>query len=221
MSIESRDLVEMLKGTSYGALPQEAKHIETVIDTIWRGNIVASIDSERSTFLRDVVDKHIDYLDPERVSRIKELDFYGVAVPVADAIARIDAQRQQIIVFDGLLQLIGAYGDLMAAITLLSLVRPSRTVSINGISTPELDAYTEAGFAILAHCVETGVLAVEFRRILGPQARQRVDVAHAGAVLFVLAHEAGHLHLGHLNADCAFTSERAYAALAVQESLSP
>jgi hypothetical protein len=219
MSIPSGELAELLGRANVAAAPSENAFTETVIDLIQRSNIVARQDSGPSQFLRKVLDEHSEYLTPELNEQLTEIEIYGVDLPVINAIARVEETRPQIILFHGLLHFIHFYADLVNVLHLLMTLRPAKEILVNGETWDEARAFSAAGFAILAHFMDTGQVPCAVGDLLGPTTRRNIEIGYTGAVLFVLAHEAGHIALGHTS-NKRLVAERKSHALRIDEQLS-
>jgi hypothetical protein len=218
MSIESHELAQLLRQTLPGALSDERRNLEIIIDTIERDGITACSDSEHSIFLQNAIEQHRPILIPKRADYFSEAEIYGVDVPVVNAVPLVDEGRRQIVVFDGILQIIRFYADLMWVLNLLMSKRSDRTFVLDEQSIPEANAFSMAAFSILADFVNTRRTLIALSDILGPNARHHALFGYAGAVAFVLAHESGHLALGHTGFKNTALFER-NAGLAIKEDI--
>lgn len=220
MCIPSHELAELVTMTRAGATPLEAARLETVVDTIKKANITARLDSPQSRFLRNLVDKHTHFLQPGAAALFQDIDLYGTDLAVADAIPRIKDGRRQVIVFEGLCQLIHFYADLITVFDLLQTQRSDCVVLVDDAEQPEALAFSLASFALIADFIETGRTLNPISRLLGRRSRRNAAIGYLGAVLFVLLHEAGHLHLGHTE-QAPGNSERPPVSPALAEDITP
>jgi hypothetical protein len=103
-------------------------------------------------------------------------------------------------------------------LSLLQLRRPEAIMTVDDVVQPEALSFSSAGFAIMADSIETGRTPAAIGDILGLKARKNVKMGYLGAVLFILMHEVGHIHLGHLDAVLGY-SERPIRSLAIDEPI--
>jgi len=202
-----------------GAAPLERRNLETIVDTVRQNNITAETGSAQSRFLRNLTDQHLHFFTEEAAALLKEADFFGVDLPYVNAIPRTRKGRHQVIVFTGLLKTVQFYGELIQLLNLMLLQRPNATLNVDGYAESEALMFSSAAFAGLAGLVDRQQPLPKFRRLLGIHARKHAAIGYLFAVLFILAHEIGHLRLGHLYA-APELSERMPTSFAIPEELS-
>lgn len=197
MSLTSRELADLLRSTLPGAAPRERRHVETTVDLIERSNIIARTDSPSSVFLRETVDQYMQFFTPDAAERIASTEIYGVDLPVFNAFARKADKTGQVIVFDGIRQVIMFYAQLIHVLNLLQTLRSDRRIQFEHMDETECHAFSLAAFSVLANYLNTGRPLGAVGDILGPNARRTAEIGYMGAIAFITAHELGHLALGH------------------------
>lgn len=217
MLIESRDLAALIRTSSTCLIAGARERIETVIDYVAKANITASTASPESNFLHQAIDKYGDKIAPELMETLKGAEIFGAPVPIPNALARREATRPQIVVFDGMVHLIKFYGSLINTCSLLQTHRSDVSYDLGGEEVPEADLMMTAGHSIIADFVGGSChTPVGLERILGPQASLNVQFGLESSILFILGHEAGHIALGHVD-DQYPLSERPPDGLAYRE----
>lgn len=218
MCIPSSELAELVGRTLPGAAPTEREHVATVIERIRRGNISAQLAVPRSRFLRNLADQHRHYFNDDVASLIAETDLFGVDLPIVNAIPFRRAGRRNVIVFNGLLQAVRYYADLVNLLNLMLQHRPDEVINLDGSPVRETLAFSMAAFSGMAGAIDRGLSLPPIRALLPVEARRNAAIGYLFAVLFIIAHEIGHLHLGHLNITPELT-ERIPVTLAVDEDV--
>lgn len=217
MLINQSDLSEILRSSISGATLNERHRIDTIISTVASDEITARLDSDSSVNLRGIVDAHKNILSEEASDLLSEIDIFGVNLDLCNAFARIDSGHKQIIVFDGLLYLIRFYADLVTILPLLNYYYPDETIEINGEKESVAQLFSTAGLSLIVDYIENGGALVDLSPILGPVAKRNSELGYLGAIVFLLAHEAGHIELGHC--DMSYHSERYVGNLAIKEEI--
>ena len=197
MSIPSDELADLVCLAKVGALPDEKPHLEIVLDTIKTKNISANLQSDNSRALHNALNNYRHFFDQEKFSYFQSVDIYGVDLPIVNAVSRIWKGRRQVVVFSGLLQVVRQFGDLVTVLSHPQAQRADATLVIDGNTVSEADEFSKAGFAVLADFTQSGRAMFAVGDILGRTSRRNVNIGYTSAVLFILAHEFGHLYLRH------------------------
>lgn len=222
MCIATDELITILTESRTGALPNEAKRIDTVVNYIGAKSAVATLHSPSSKSLRSFIDANVGLFSEETFKKLQDVEIYGVDIPHIDAIPRIRPDgRRQIIIFDALKHLIHYYADLTNVAARLQRLRPDAR-GAPGMDAIERESliFLMAGHSILSAFLEAPHLVpATIHDMLGPTARQHARSAFILGVIFIILHEFAHLELGH----CAtghIVSERPVPRLAQSEELS-
>ena len=192
MQISSRELITMLRGTLPGAAPVGRSQIETYIALIDREGVTARVDSESSQFLWRTADDFRQVWEPEITDRISTVDIYGADIPLINAFARLEGGRRQVVVFDGIRQVVLFYAHLITVLNLLQTRRPHRRLVVDGWDEEEMASFSLAGFSLLYEYMKNGHALIAVGDILGPIALQNTQHGYAATVAFLMAHELGH-----------------------------
>ena len=218
MSISSAELIALLQGTLPGAAPAERPAIETYIDLIGRQSVTARQDSEKSRFLKRTATDFEAFWQPEIASHLEGVEIYGVEVPLINAFARLEKGCKQVILFEGIQQVALFYAHFITVMNLLNRLRPGRTIEIEGWREKESASFSLAGFSLLYEYMKTGEILIAVGDILGPAALRNTQLGYAATIAFLLAHELGHLVLGHTGLSGAI-AERNQAPLAIGQEI--
>lgn len=218
MSISSTELVILLRGTLPGAAPAERVAIETYIDFIDRHSVTARLDSAGSQFLQRTAADFREFWSADVTGAIETVEVYGVDMPLINAFARTERAHRQVILFEGIQQVVMFYAHLITVMNLLNQVRPDRSIEIDGWREREAASFSLAGFSLLYNYMKTGQALIAVGDILGPQALKNANHGYAATIAFVLAHELAHLVLGHTGASGSL-SERNQVPLAISEDI--
>jgi hypothetical protein len=218
MQISSSELIALLRGTLLYAAPVERSQIETYIALIHREGVTARIDSESSRFLRRTADDFRAFWEPEISDGISGVNIYGVDIPLINAFARNEEGHQQVVIFEGIRQVVLFYAHLITVLNLLQTHRPQHRVVVDGWDAAETSAFSLAGFSLLYEYMKGGQALIAVGDILGPIALQNTKVGYEATVAFLLAHELGHLVLGHTERR-GVISERNHLSLAIEENV--
>src|SRR3954469_529118 len=97
MSINSSELIGLLRGILPAAAPTERPVIETYIAFIDRHGVVATLDSDHSRFLKRTANNFLDRWEPHMSSELRRIELFGVDVPLINAFAREEEGVRQII----------------------------------------------------------------------------------------------------------------------------
>lgn len=217
MLIKTAELIQLLEGTKTRAATREAEHIHIAIDTLEHTGLIGSTTSDSSKRIRRIVNANIGLITPDAQKRLKGVDVFGINIPVCDAFPRIKDSHHQLIIFDGLLYLIRFYADLQNLLALMNTYRSDAQITIDEEAMPEALALSLAAHALIVENIETGALLPDIGDLLGPIASKRAGIGYAGAVMFLLFHELGHIDCGHLSSG--FLSERNISSLAIPEEI--
>jgi hypothetical protein len=218
MSINSSELIGLIRGTLPAAAPTERPVIETYIAFIDRQGVVATLDSDHSRFLKRTANNFQDRWEPDISSEFQRAELFGVDVPLINAFAREEEGVRQIILFEGIQQVVLFYAHLITALNLLNILRADKYVNIDGWKEKESASFSLAAFSLLYEFMRTGQPLIALGDILGPNSLQNTKLGYEAAIAFVLAHEVGHLALGHTGMSGAL-SERNYVTTAVKEDI--
>ncbi|HEY1501220.1 MAG TPA: hypothetical protein VGF88_16725 [Acidobacteriaceae bacterium] len=218
MSISSSELIGLLRGTLPAAAPSERGVIETYIAFIDRQGVIATQDSEASRFLERTAGNFHDRWEPDVASNVQSVELYGVDVPLINAFARKEEGVEQIVLFEGIKQIVMFHAHLVTVLNLLNRLRGDRYVNIDGWKEEEAAAFSLAAFSLLYEYMKTGQPLIAIGDILGPRALQNTRLGYEAAIAFILAHEVGHLALGHIGSSGA-VSERNGISLAIEETI--
>ena len=218
MPITSAELIQLLRSTVSGAAPVERSTIETYIAFIDRQGVIARLDSEKSRFLERTATDFQEFWLPEVASAMQDVELYGVEVPYINAFARLERQARQVILFDGVQQVALFYAHLITVINLLNQLRPERYIEIDGWREKEAASFSLAGFSLLYDYMKTGQVLIAVGDILGPVAQKNTRLGYVATIAFLLAHELGHLVLGHTGHSGA-VAERNQVSLAIEQDI--
>jgi hypothetical protein len=218
MSLSSNELIGLLRDTLPAAAPTERAVIETYIAFIDRQGVIATLDSDHSQFLKQTANNFQDRWQPDIASSVQRVELYGVDVPLINAFAREEDGISQVVLFEGIQQVVMFHAHLVTVLNLLNTLRADRCVNIDGWKENEGAAFSLAAFSLLYEYMKTGQPLIAIGDILGPSALQNTKLGYEAAIAFILAHEVGHLALGHTGPSGAI-SERNYVSLAIQEDI--
>jgi hypothetical protein len=218
MPIGSNELIGLLRGTLPAAAHTERSSIETYIAFIDRQGVIATLDSAHSQFLKRTANNFQDRWQPDVASDVQHVELYGVDVPLINAFARAEEGIRQVVLFEGIQQVVMFHAHLVTVLNLLNRLRADRYVNIDGWKEKESASFSLAAFSLLYEYMKTGQPLIAIGDILGPNALRNTDLGYEAAIAFVLAHEVGHLTLGHTGLSGAI-SERNYISLAIQEDI--
>jgi hypothetical protein len=151
-------------------------------------------------------------------ARREDVELYGVDIPLINAFARVERGCSQVILFEGIQQVVLFYAHLITAMNLLNRLRPNRHIDIDGWRETEGAAFSLAGFSLLYNYMKTGQVLIALGDILGPAALHNTRLGYAATIAFLLAHELGHLVLGHTGPSGA-VAERNQVPLAVEQNI--
>jgi hypothetical protein len=219
MRIETEELANLVAFSGFGALP--TARIDTTIAAVRRDCTSASTVSPQSLWLQSVLAHSADEVRAPALERLREIEIYGVDLPLINALARQNPEsgRPQIIVFNGLLQLVRYYTDILTVLSYLQRARPgARYRRSGGEDEDESLALSTACFAILSDFMQGGKEPGAIGDLLGPTARSDVRQASRKAAAFTLLHELGHHELGHVERKRPF-SETGHLDLVEGEAL--
>lgn len=211
MKIANNELAALLSSQLTGASERERNLLQRVIDEIRDSKIDVSTESESSLKLKAIIDSHSEILSGEILETISAAELYCVDAPLCHAFARPDFERNQIIIFDGLLEAIKFYANLIKLIDLFNLSADSPQCQV------EAEDLTTAAFALLIDFIETGRELPQIEEVLPAPHRQDAHLGYLASVIFLICHEAAHIRLGHLKAS--YHSERALAKVKIEEDL--
>ena len=216
--LTTAELVQLVDLTALNAFPREKGWLDSIKQRIVDGKTVGSLQSESSRHIREILGRYPELIDSTFSIGINEssTDIYGISCGLCNAFIRQKVGRNQIIIPDGILKLIRLYADYTTIMPLMQSSRRTKTISIDGQILSELEAFSDAIMASIVHYVDTGESIANLEGLLGPTAKLNADVGYTGAVIFLVAHEMGHLKLGHLDGD-SFRSARMPPPLAISE----
>jgi hypothetical protein len=218
MSLSSNELIGLLRDTLPAAAPTERAVIETYIAFIGRQGVIATPDSDHSQLLKQTANNFQDRWQPDIASSVQRVELYGVDVPLINAFAREEDGISQVVLFEGIQQVVMFHAHLVTVLNLLNTLRADRCVNIDGWKENEGAAFSLAAFSLLYEYMKSGQPLIAIGDILGPSALQNTKLGYEAAIAFILAHEVGHLALGHTGPSGAI-SERNYVSLAIQEDI--
>lgn len=205
------ELISILSDTARGATVREAELQRAVINRIRKSDVQIRPDSEPSLKIKALIDDHAGILSGEVVETLAATEIYCVDEPLCNAFADGRRGRKIIVIFDGLLQAIKFYADL---IKILDLINSSE---LDAETQNAAEDFSAASFALLVNFIETGQPLPEIHKILPDRAAEESNIGYAAAVLFLIAHEAAHLILGHTSA--LYHSERRLGGLRIGEDI--
>jgi len=217
MSIGPNELIRLLEQTRARVAPAEAASVQIAIDTIRHTGLRAESGSDSSRRIQKILKAHRELLEPAAAARLERVQIFGVDIHICDALPRIDAGQDQVVVFDGLLYLIRFHVDMINAMVLLQSQRADAHVTVDGEEMPLWLALSLAGHALIVDAIQSGRPLAGLGDLMGPVAQRRAEIGYAGAVLFLLLHELGHIDCGHLTHGS--RSERSEGMLRVPEAL--
>ncbi|WP_343699662.1 hypothetical protein [Caulobacter sp.] len=160
--------------------------------------VVATRDSAESRSLRSMLTVAPDLFAPSALGRFDRVELYGVASPLPLASVRFDGAQHQIVIFNGLIQQVHFFADLITVLDGLIALRPETRVDPREGALLEAEAFSMAGFSLLSAFLRTGQPLPPLHDMLGPGRRQNVKLGVAAAIAFALLHELSHVELGHL-----------------------
>ncbi len=197
MLIKTSELKKIFTDVLPRATPLEAKHLNTQISGIEKESITASLDSPLSQGLRKIVNDNKSLFTKEAFSLLEETDIYGVAFGSCNSVARVEKKRKQIIIFEGILNLIKLYTDFIKAADVLKNKRGDKKILVDGVLENERDIFSQAVFIIAMDYIKTGEGFVDIGDILPDKERMESESGVMASKIFLLLHELAHLKLGH------------------------
>lgn len=213
----------MLRGTLHATALVERRRTQAIIDSILHQSITASTESPLSLSLRNIANQFGSIFLPDVAAGLRETHIFGVDLPLVNAFAQVERDQRQIVVYEGLMQLAKFYLDQTWIVNLLVLSPSGERVRIGGsafldkIEMDEAVAFSTASWLMIEHFIESGSPLVSVDDLLGPSVQRYVAYGYLCTMAFVLAHEYGHLFLGHTEGGR--TTARRNFSLAVEESL--
>ncbi|MCD9186014.1 MAG: M48 family metalloprotease [Pyrinomonadaceae bacterium] len=205
--ITNDELISILENSLPGATATEEKHLQRTIRRISLSQSSCSPDSPSSLKLKNIVAAHSDILSPEIIKTFEACEIYCVEEPICNAYAT-RKNGGKIIVFEGLLQVISFYINLIKISDLFNLCKPEKQ--------NEAVDFLTAGFALLVDFIETGETLPKVENVLPPKVENDVNIGFLTSVLFLLNHEAAHLMLGHTKLN--YHSELNVGSLRLEEN---
>jgi hypothetical protein len=218
MSISTEELIGLLRGTFHGAAPVERASLETRISMLGSMGITAQTDSEHSLFLHRTIENLHEFWDSAVINEMGTTDVYGAEIPIINAFARPLGRRRQIILLNGIQQLVLFYSHFITVLSLLMTQRADKTIQIDGWSESEAASFSLAGYSLMYHFMMTGDTLMAIGDILGPKATKNTDQGYQATIGFLLAHELGHHVLGHTKSSGTI-AERNQVSLAIDEPI--
>lgn len=221
MSLSSETLANLIAGSSPGMTPHAAMASARAAQEIRVNGVTARLESPESLALQSIMISHGELLSDTVKARLASVSLFGVESSYINAFAFLDGHgRENILVCDGLRQLVHYFADLITVLGLLMKLRPGATIgNSEGNRHDEAELFSMAGFVLLSDYLETGRFLPNLHEMLGEQHRQNVKHGFMAAMIFVMLHELAHLHLGHVLLDRP-KSEAAALALLEPERLS-
>lgn len=174
--------------------------------------------SEGSQLLRSIATTLSSLLEETAATRLQEVPLLAAVGAFPNAFARETPEGTMIVVFDGLVDHLRFFADLVTILGQLQQHCPDAVLAVDGgEAEPEALLFSTACFAVLADCFAGNRRPPRLHEMLGPKQQRDVDLGVDTAVLFLLLHEMAHIELGHLRGHA--TSELAQIALIEPEQL--
>lgn len=201
------ELISILRDSLLGATEIEKRLLNKTIESVSISKVIVSPNAEPSLKLRRIIEDNSGILSSEMIKGFESCEIYLIDEPICNAFAT-QKNGNKIIVFDGLLQVIRFYINLIKISHLFNLFEPEKQ--------DEADDFLTAGFALLIDFIQTGEDLPEIKDLLPPDFESEAKIGFSASVLFVLCHEVAHLILGHTKAT--YRSERRLGSLRLDET---